>query len=137
MQRLLKPHFFVIVLAGCLAAARIQGAPAFTTLLSFNGTNGANPAAGLVQGADGNFYGTAPNGGPNSNGIVFAISPDGSFFTNFYNFTGGTNGAQPVGGLVIGTDGNFYGTTSGGGTSNCGTVFQLTPHGAFKQLAQL
>ena len=137
MQRLSKPHFFVIVLAGCLAAARIQGAPAFTTLLSFNGTNGANPAAGLVQGADGNFYGTAPNGGPNSNGTVFAISPDGSIFTNFYSFTGGTNGAGPVGGLIVGTDGNFYGTTFSGGASNAGTVFQISPNGTLTQLAQL
>jgi uncharacterized repeat protein (TIGR03803 family) len=137
MQRLQKALLFALVLAGYLAAPGINGALTFTTLISFNGTNGAGPVAGLVKGADGNFYGTAPNGGPNSNGTVFAISSDGSFFTNFYNFTGGSNGAGPVGGLTIGTDGNFYGTTSGGGTSNCGTVFQLTPQGAFKQLAQL
>jgi uncharacterized repeat protein (TIGR03803 family) len=137
MQRLQKPLLFAMVLAGYLAAPGVYGALTYTVLFSFDGTNGAAPAAGLVQGKDGNFYGTAPNGGPSSNGIVFAISPDGSFFTNFYNFTGGTNGAGPVGGLIIGTDGNFYGTTSGGGTSNWGTVFQLTPHGTFKQLAQL
>ena len=132
-----NPLFFVIVLAGCLAAARVQGALTYTTLISFNGTNGANPVAGLVQGADGNFYGTAPNGGPNSNGTVFAISPDGSFFTNVYSFTGGTNGASPAGGLIVGTDGNFYGTTYSGGVSNVGTVFQITPNGTFAQLAQL
>jgi uncharacterized repeat protein (TIGR03803 family) len=137
MQRLQKTLLFAMVLAGYFAAPGTDGALTYTTLISFNGTNGAGPVAGLVQGADGNFYGTAPNAGPNSNGTVFAISSDGSFFTNFYNFTGGTNGAGPIGGLIIGTDGNFYGTTSGGGTSNCGTVFQLTPHGAFKQLAQL
>ena len=126
-----------MALAGYLAAPGIYGALTYTTLISFNGTNGANPVAGLVQGADGNFYGTAPNGGPNSNGTVFAISPDGSFFTNFYNFTGGTNGSGPAGGLIIGADGNFYGTTYAGGASNAGTVFQISPNGTFTQLAQL
>jgi len=134
LQKILR---FTIVTAWYLGAPCIHASTAFTTLFSFNGTNGAGLVAGLVQGADGNFYGTAPNGGPNSNGTVFAVSPDGSFFTNFYNFTGGTNGANPVGGLVVGTDGNFYGTTFSGGTSNWGTVYQITPHGAFNQLAQL
>lgn len=136
MRCLQKTFLFTVVTTLYWGAPCSYASTAFTTLISFNGTNGANPVAGLVQGADGNFYGTAPNGGPNSNGTVFAIAPDGSFFTNFYNFTGGTNGAGPVGGLIIGTDGNFYGTTSAGGTSNCGTVFQITPQGAFNQLAR-
>jgi uncharacterized repeat protein (TIGR03803 family) len=137
MRTLQKTLFFAIVPTLCLAAPCIHAALTFTTLVSFNGTNGANPSAGLVQGRDGNFYGAAPNGGPNSNGTIFAISPDGSFFANFYNFTGGTNGAAPVGGLVLGADGNFHGTTYTGGSSNCGTIFQLSPHGTFAQLAQL
>jgi uncharacterized repeat protein (TIGR03803 family) len=137
MRYLQKTLFFVIVPAVCLAAPCLHGALTFTTLVSFNGTNGANPSAGLVQGSDGNFYGTAPNGGASNNGTVFAISSDGSFFANVYNFTGGTNGAAPVGGLVMGTDSHFYGTTYTGGLSNCGTIFQISPHGTFAQLAQL
>ncbi len=137
MKRLQKTILCAAVLAAGLVATRLYGSITFTSLLSFNGTNGANPVAGLVQGRDGNLYGTAPNGGPGSNGTVFAISPDGSFFTNFYNFTGGTNGAGPIGGLTVGADGNFYGTTYGGGASNVGTVFEITTNGAFSQLAWL
>ncbi len=117
----------------CLEAGLIT----FTNLISFNGTNGANPVPALVQGMDGNFYGTTLNGGTNSDGAIFGISADGSFFTNFYNFSGGTNGAAPASALILGTDGNFYGTTSSGGVSNWGTVFQISTNGAYNQLAQL
>jgi uncharacterized repeat protein (TIGR03803 family) len=137
MRRISKPVFFASVLAACLVAPCTYGSITFTNLISFNGTNGANPIAGLVQGKDGNFYGTAPNGGANSNGTVFAISPDGRFFTNFYNFSGDTNGAGPVGTLILGTDGNLYGTTFAGGASNCGTIFRLSTNGAYAQLGQL
>lgn len=128
---------FAIVLTTWLATFRIYGGITFTSLVSFNGTNGANPAAGLVQGADGNFYGTAQSGGASNSGTIFAISGDGSFFTNVYSFSGGTNGTAPVGGLVLGTDGNFYGTTYAGGASNVGTIFQISTNGVFRQLAQL
>jgi uncharacterized repeat protein (TIGR03803 family) len=137
MRCLQRSVLLVAVLTVGLITPRVYGGITFTNLISFNGTNGANPIAGLVQGKDGNFYGTAPNGGPNSNGTIFAVSPDGSFFTNFYSFSGGTNGAGPVGGLTVGTDGNFYGTTYGGGMSNWGTVFQISSNGTWTQLAQL
>jgi uncharacterized repeat protein (TIGR03803 family) len=117
----------------CLEAGLIT----FTNLISFSGTNGANPVAGLVEGKDGNLYGAAPNGGANSNGTIFGISADGSFFTNLYNFSGGTNGAAPVGALILGTDGNFCGTTFSGGVSNWGTVFRISTNGVYTQLAQL
>ena len=82
--------------------------------------------AELVQGSDGNFYGTTShdNGEP---GTVFRISPSGSY-SNLYSFTGGsrgTNGDLPVAGLVQGSDGNFYGTTRLGGTNCSGNVFKL------------
>ena len=137
MKRLQKTLLFVAALAVWLVAPRVYGSLTFTSLISFNGTNGANPAAGLVQGPDGNFYGTAQSGGASNSGTIFAISADGSFFTNIYSFSGGTNGAAPVGGLVIGTDGNFYGTTYAGGASNVGTVFQIATNGTFTQLAWL
>jgi uncharacterized repeat protein (TIGR03803 family) len=99
------------------------------TLYSFTGGgDGANPAAGLVQGADGNFYGTAEYGGTNDSGTVFKIMTNGTLST-LYSFTGGSDGANPAAGLVPGTDGNFYGTTEYGGANNSGTVFKITPGG--------
>ena len=108
---------------------------ALTSLYSFTGGNdGANPAAGLVQGSDGNFYGTTYGGGTNGNvwfggGTVFKISANGAL-TSLYSFTGGNDGANPHAGLVQGSDGNFYGTTSGGGTNGAGTVFKISTNGA-------
>src|SRR5208282_4245895 len=107
------------------------------TLFSFNTiTNGGQPAAGLVQGPDGAFYGTAEIGGSGNNGTVFRITPAGAF-TNLLSFTG-TNGpylgANPAANLVWGTNGNLYGTTSAGGTNNSGTIFEMTTNGAFTNL---
>ena len=78
--------------------------------------DGANPAAGLVQGSDGNFYGTTSGGGTNDAGTVFKISTNGAL-TSLYSFTGGNDGADPDAGLVQGSDGYFYGTTPYGGTN--------------------
>ena len=137
MRRFQPSLILAAALTLSLAATRIDGAITFTTLISFNGTNGANPQCNLVQGPNGNFFGTAPNGGANTNGTIFEISGDGSFFTNFYTFSGGTNGVGPVGALITGTDGNFYGTTFAGGVSNCGTIFQISTNGVFTSLGWL
>jgi uncharacterized repeat protein (TIGR02543 family) len=104
------------------------------TLHSFGGggTDGAFPVAGLVQGTDGSFYGTTSSGGAHSVGTVFKISSTGSF-TTLYSFTGGTDGANPYAPLVLGPDGNFYGTTTAGGIE-FGTVFQITPTGSLNPL---
>jgi uncharacterized repeat protein (TIGR03803 family) len=137
----MKPFQKLLLLAGILCvwlmAPVVYGGITFTTLISFNNTNGANPVANLVPGPNGNFFGTAPNGGANSSGTIYEISPDGSFFTNFYNFSGGSNGAAPAGALILGTDGNFYGTTYSGGVSNWGTIFQISTNGNFNQLGLL
>ena len=97
------------------------------------GTDGANPQAGLVQGSDGNFYGTTSGGGANSGGTVFKITPSGTL-TTLYSFCSVSNcadGATPSAGLIQGSDGNFYGTTEfgggSGGTTIGGTVFRITP----------
>ena len=105
-----------------------------TTLGSFNGTNGANPQCQLVMDADGNFYGTAPEAGPNFLGTIFRVSTDGVLSTLVaFNQT---NGASPqCDGLALGNDGNFYGTTADGGTSDLGTVFKVTPGGDLTTLA--
>ena len=107
---------------------------ALTSLYSFPRSNdGANPQAGLVQGSDGYFYGTAVNGGTNDAGTVFKISSNGAL-TSLYSFTGGNDGAAPEAGLVQGGDGSFYGTTSGGGTHTNGTVFKISPNGVLTSL---
>jgi uncharacterized repeat protein (TIGR03803 family) len=112
---------------------KITPGGALTNLYSFSGADGGHPYAGLVQGSDGNFYGTTYNGGTSHGGTVFKITPGGAL-TTLYGFTGGADGSGPYAGLVQGSDGNFYGTTSSGGTSHGGTVFRITPGGALTTL---
>jgi uncharacterized repeat protein (TIGR03803 family) len=114
-------------------------------LYSFtNGVDGAIPLAGLVQGTDGNLYGTTEIGGANGDGVVFQISTNG-VLTTLYSFTNGVDGVGPCGGLVQGSDGSFYGATSGaytgeGGSINrnpgdsYGTVFRISTNGALTTL---
>jgi len=111
-----------------------------TTLHAFNGPDGANPdLGGLVQGRDGNFYGTTAGGGTNGgHGTVFRVAPDGTL-TTLVSFDG-TNGAQPEATLAQATDGSFFGTTEGGGAyTNAspfgnGTVFKMSPSGTLTTL---
>jgi len=117
----------------CATMAIASRAQTFTTLASFDeSTTGVNPyPVALVQGLDGNFYGTASQGGANGGGTVFKIAPDGGL-TTFYSFCAQVNctdGGDPVAGLVLATDGNLYGTTVGGGANERGTVFKITPSG--------
>ncbi len=96
------------------------------TSARFNGNNGANPVAGLVQGSDNNFYGTSYEGGTFGYGTVFRYTL-GGVLTNLFSFNY-TDGGFPSGVLVQGSDGNFYGTTENGGTNGgAGTVFKVTP----------
>jgi uncharacterized repeat protein (TIGR03803 family) len=115
---------------------RITPGGSETVLYSFGGSpnDGAYAWPGLVQGTDGNFYGTTTDGGSNNAGIVFRISPDGNC-TNLYSFGGPPNdGANPYGSLAQGSDGNFYGTTINGGTNYAGTVFRISPGGSYTLL---
>jgi uncharacterized repeat protein (TIGR03803 family) len=93
-----------------------------------SGSDGETPYAGLIQGSDGNFYGTTYFGGANGFGTVFKVTPSGTE-TVLYSFAGGSDGEHPYAGVIQGSDGNFYGTTYQGGTSGNGTVFKLTPSG--------
>jgi uncharacterized repeat protein (TIGR03803 family) len=118
-----------------------------TTLYAFGSITNASgeawdgpyPEAALVQGSDGSFYGTTAGGGTNNAGTVFRISTNG-VLTTLHSFTGGNDGGNPNTGLVQGTDGNFYGTTWGGGMSytdicgGYGTVFKISPNGALTSL---
>ena len=89
--------------------------------------------AALVQGADGNFYGTAAEGGTDGAGTVFSVSTNGTV-TTLFSFDG-AHGAYPYGGLAQGADGNFYGTTADGGTNGAGTAFILGANGILSTLA--
>ncbi len=91
--------------------------------------DGAQPHDRLVQASDGNFYGTAAIGGTNNYGVVFKVTPGGAE-SLLYSFAGGLmDGADPRGGLVQGSDGNFYGVTTYGDTNNVGLLFEMTPGG--------
>jgi uncharacterized repeat protein (TIGR03803 family) len=116
---------------GCGTVFKITPAGALTVLHNFKGTDGAQPRCALVQGTDGNFYGTTVLGGSKGYGTVFEVTSSGAF-TTVYNFCSRANcvdGANPEAGLILGTDGKFYGTTDQGGKGHEGTVFSLTPGG--------
>jgi uncharacterized repeat protein (TIGR03803 family) len=103
-----------------------------TVLYSFgnSSSDAQQPTAAVIQGTDGNFYGTTATGGANGDGSVFMITPAG-VETVLYSFGSNTNdGTTPYASLVQGTDGNFYGVTSAGGAGSAGTVFMVTPAGA-------
>jgi uncharacterized repeat protein (TIGR03803 family) len=106
----------------------------FTTLASFDNTNGASSYAALARAEDGDLYGTTAFGGSSSNGTIFKISPGGQF-TNVYSFSGGVGGAQPMAGLFAAGDGNLYGTTAYGGAFGFGTIFRMLPNGGITNLA--
>jgi uncharacterized repeat protein (TIGR03803 family) len=119
------------VLLLCAAMAVASSAQTFTDLLSFDGTDGSYPYAGLVQGTDGNFYGTTNTGGTYGYGTVFKITTAGKL-TTLYSFCPGalcTDGGYPNAGLVQATNGNFYGTTLNGGPNAYGNIFEITPAG--------
>jgi uncharacterized repeat protein (TIGR03803 family) len=119
----------------CVTTAVALPAQTFTLLHSFNNADGASPFySGLVQGIDGNFYGTTKYGGAFTDGTVFKITPSGTL-TTLHSFNS-TDGANPFSGLVQAINGNFYGTTNigGGNSCGCGTVFEITPSGRLTTL---
>jgi len=121
---------------------RITLSGTLTTLYTFCASgeqpcaDGSQPYAGLVQGSDGNFYGTTYDGGAYDYGTVFKITPSGTL-TMLHSFCSQPNcndGANPEAGLVQAIDGNFYGTALFGGTYSDGTVFKITPSGTLTML---
>jgi uncharacterized repeat protein (TIGR03803 family) len=125
---------------GCGTVFEITPAGNLTTLYRFcleaNCTDGKLPAAGLVQGINGNLYGTTNIGGANNSGTVFGITPKG-VLTTLYSFCSQPNcadGENPNAGLFQATDGNFYGTTQFGGVYGGGTVFEITSNGVLTTL---
>jgi len=118
---------------GCGTIFRMTPTGTLSVLYTFVCNDGQRPQVSLAFGSDGNLYGTDPGGQGNVLGTIFRLSKSGQF-TTLYTFDGGANGSYPVGTLVQGTDGNFYGVTGGGGASNDGTIFQMTPSGALTTL---
>lgn len=107
-----------------------------TTMVALFRYEGAVPLGTLIQGNDGSYYGTASDGSPSRLGSIFKITSAG-VLTNVVNFTGinGANpGARPQGSLIQGNNNAFYGTTAVGGANNLGTIFKVTPAGAFTTL---
>jgi len=138
-----------LAMLSCLAGPVAVHAQTLTTLQSFNGTNGAFPSTTLaqlvrthhwVQHPNGNFYGTTAYGGTTPTaGTVYQVTPSGAL-TAIYNFCSlvsnniCTDGQTPQAALVVGSDGNLYGTTYLGGANNAGTVFKITTGGALTTL---
>jgi uncharacterized repeat protein (TIGR03803 family) len=111
-------------------------AQTFTSLFSFDGTDGQSPSAELVQATNGDLYGTTTTGGTNGGGTIFKIAPGGTL-TTLYNFCSQTNctdGQSPYAGLVQATNGYLYGTTTAGGDNGDGTIFQMNPGGTLTTL---
>jgi uncharacterized repeat protein (TIGR03803 family) len=124
---------------------KITPGGALTTLYAFCSqsgcTDGSNPVGGLIQAIDGNFYGATFGGGGEptdslGDGTIFKITPGGALTTlySFCSLSGCTDGKYPEAGLIQGTDGDFYGTTSVGGVNGDGTVFRITPSGTLTTL---
>jgi uncharacterized repeat protein (TIGR03803 family) len=113
-----------------------------TVITHFTGTSGAapgsSPLVGLTIGATGLMYGTTSSGGADDFGTVFQVTTAGVFtsLVSFTGLTGAAKGSSPEGELLFHSDGNFYGTTSGGGAGEMGTIFKITPAGILTTLAQ-
>jgi len=127
----------------CGTVFKMTPAGKLTTLYNFNGADGANPLAGLVQTSSGKLYGTTSAGGANGTcpgnepcGTVFQITAR-DVLTTLYSFCSQpscTDGNDPVAALIEATDGNLYGTTGQATPSGPGTIFQITLGGSLTTL---
>jgi hypothetical protein len=109
------------------------------TIYSFNGgSDGIGPTGPLALGADGTLYGTTEKGGAQNSRIAFSLTPGsggGWTETLLHTFAGGSDGSNPLSGLIFGPDGGLLGTTYDGGNGQCkiagsvgcGTVFDIVP----------
>jgi uncharacterized repeat protein (TIGR03803 family) len=114
---------------------RMDSAGNLTVIHSFtNSPDGSSPYAGVFQGSDGYFYGTTQSGGSNGVGTVYKVSSGGAF-TPLHQFgSTPTDGQNPIGGIVQGYTGDYFGTTYGGGSNGNGTVFRITSAGVLTNL---
>ena len=124
----------VLLFGAIFATAVLAQAQTFSVLHNFtDGADGAGPRSALTIGPGGAVYGTAEVGGTHGYGTVFRLNQVNSawVFTSLYEFTGGSDGGEPIGGVVIGPGGALFGTTQQGGIGNNGVVFSLRPPSTF------
>ncbi len=114
------------LLTGLVLSCASLSAQVVTKLVTFHQGNGSFPAGVLVQGRNGNLYGTTALGGTNDGGTVFEMTSTGKFKT-IYDFSDYI-GYEPTG-LLLNTDGNYYGITMLGGPSGEGTIFKISQTG--------
>jgi uncharacterized repeat protein (TIGR03803 family) len=124
----------LVLLVGILFLISVSRAISVETLYTFptSAPGGWVPAGKLTE-VNGELYGTTTRGGQNDLGTVYRVWKTGQFMTTLHSFNG-TNGSAPLAGLTHGKDGYLYGTTSGGGASQAGTLFRISPAGAFTSL---
>lgn len=132
------------VVAFCLAAAIASTAQTLTTLYRFDFYHGRSPSSPLVQGLNGNFFGTTLRGGTTDDGTVFEITSAGALRSlySFCELLSCGDGLNPHYALILGLDGDYYGITQEGGAHSasdfcrfgCGTAFKITPGGSVTTL---
>src|SRR5436190_100386 len=127
MKTKIPNAFVLLALGGLTGLAAVAQAQSIQPIYSF--TDGAYPYAALTLGPDGNFYGTTFEGGSSLVGTVFQVTTDGALRTLVSFAESSARGAYPYAALTLGPDGNFYGTTTEGGSSDLGTVFRVTTGG--------
>jgi uncharacterized repeat protein (TIGR03803 family) len=117
----------------CGTVYQITTSGTLTTVHNFDGTDGNNPLAGLIQVGHGDLYGTTGNGGVTGVGTAFKINLSGKLAT-MQSFDYSPQGARPTASLVHASNGKFYGTAPNGGVDSAGTVFEMTPSGKLTAL---
>ncbi len=122
----------LLTMAPQAAHAQAANGATLTTLHLFGSsgsTDGQYPYGVGILGSDGNYYGTTYDGGANGDGIVYKITPSGTESVIYAFGATASDAKKPSCALVLGADGNFYGTTTKGGVNGVGTVFMVTPTG--------
>lgn len=124
-------NFYGTTLSSPGTIFKISPSGKFKTLYQFDGAHGQSPRAPLFQGRDGRLYGTTEIGGVHGHGVVFKMTLAGQL-TVLHSFADdGTDGYDPVAGLVQATDGKLYGVTADGGIALYGTIFSISPKGGY------
>jgi len=124
----------IVAATSALLSSSLVHASTFATLHAFNpGVIPAQPQSNLVQAGDGNFYGTSTVGGAYGEGSIYKVTSTGTVMV-MHSFYSSTDGAYPGASLVLGSDGDLYGTTTDWGAGSNGTVFKMTTGGSFSTL---
>jgi uncharacterized repeat protein (TIGR03803 family) len=124
MNMKLKTFFVLTAVAMGIVPLSAQ---TFTVLHSFTGSDGTDPFAGLILSGN-TLYGTAYVGGGSGYGTMFKLNTNGTGFTILHSFNGGSDGAQPIAGVIL-SGNTLYGTAYVGGSSGHGTVFKVNTDG--------